>query len=314
MKRTCPVCASATKEIARIPFIWIQKRYERSYGIKIIPLCEKDADYIYSKCETCGIGFFSNAPEGDGKFYKALQQNPWYYRKGKWEYKEIANLVKVGDNVLDVGCGIGEFADCITAGALFTGLEINAEAAETAARYGRRVLIQSVDAHAIDNCNIYDIVCSFQVMEHVSEPLPLLRSMYRLVKPGGFLVIAVPNNDSYIGSHPNAILNMPPHHMLRWNESSLRKAGSLLGVDSDIKFKYEPMDDAHKKDYLSYVAINLIHKYGDECEKVFNSSFAYKLKSKLLSRFLNLNKVKDDICANAYPIGHTIIAVMRKPN
>ncbi|MGV0949197.1 MAG: methyltransferase domain-containing protein [Azonexus sp.] len=45
--------------------------------------------------------------------------------------------------------------------------------------------------------NIYDFVYASHLLEHLDDPWAGLRSWYRITKPGGFIVVAVPHRDLY---------------------------------------------------------------------------------------------------------------------
>jgi 2-polyprenyl-3-methyl-5-hydroxy-6-metoxy-1,4-benzoquinol methylase len=60
----------------------------------------------------------------------------------------------------------------------------------------------------------FDVVSMWQVLEHVHDPQEVLREAYRLLVPGGRLVIAVPNIDSLpfrLFGSCWAILDLPRH-------------------------------------------------------------------------------------------------------
>ena len=52
----------------------------------------------------------------------------------------------------------------------------------------------------------------------------------RLVLPGGFLIISVPNEYRALGLHPYDPSNWPPHHVSRWRRSNLRFLARKAGL------------------------------------------------------------------------------------
>jgi len=72
----------------------------------------------------------------------------------------------------------------------------------------------------MDSPGEFDVVASFQVVEHLADPLPSLEAACTLLRAGGLLVLSVPDNDSFLFDEFDP-LNAPPHHMGRWTARAL---------------------------------------------------------------------------------------------
>jgi SAM-dependent methyltransferase len=75
------------------------------------------------------------------------------------------------------------------------------------------------------------LVTAFEVLEHVPDPAAFFREAAALVAPGGYLAIAVPNNE---GAHRLCSLEplqWPPHHLTRWRAADLRRLGERNGLE-----------------------------------------------------------------------------------
>lgn len=73
----------------------------------------------------------------------------------------------------------------------------------------------------------FDVVTLFEVVEHVAEPLELLRTATSLMSPGGTLIVSTPNR---LGRpHPPEALDRPPHHVTRWTPATLSTAVGRAG-------------------------------------------------------------------------------------
>jgi 2-polyprenyl-3-methyl-5-hydroxy-6-metoxy-1,4-benzoquinol methylase len=221
------------------------------------------------KCKQTGYRFYyPYTVSGDGKFYEQLQKYDWYYMKWKWEHEVAKRLIKPGDKVLEVGSGNSAFVEQLSQeGIACTGLELNEHAISEAQQRGLDVRNESIQQHTLSNKNTYDLVCSFQVAEHISDIKSFLEASVNAIKPGGKLIISVPNNDSFLGLDYN-LLNMPPHHMGLWNQVSLTNLQSILNVKL-IQLHFEPLQTYHidyyntvmkkvKRDYAKKISKNLI--------------------------------------------------------
>ena len=202
------------------------------------------AFYLY-RCNDTGYRFYY--PEnllGNGKFYEALQGKLGnkYYHDWKFENQLAYDNLAHGDKVLDIGCGTGNFLlKAKNKTATVYGLELNESAVAACNRRGLHVYNQMISDHVANNEETYDMVCAFQVLEHVYDVKDFLDAALKVLKKGGKMVIGVPNSKPYfLGYDKYCTLNLPPHHMGLWNETVFEKLCSLfnltvLKVEYDVK-------------------------------------------------------------------------------
>lgn len=93
--------------------------------------------------------------------------------------------------ILDYGCGTGGLTEALGLFGQVTGVDDNPQALE----YCRKRNLQ--DTRLIDTPNqlpdhVYDLIASFDVLEHVEEDVHLLRHLCRALKPNGTLILTVP--------------------------------------------------------------------------------------------------------------------------
>ena len=160
-------------------------------------------------CGGCGLARFDPLPEPDriGSWYpdayyggtgrKFVRPIEWFMRKvGDRHLRFLSRALPPGARVLDVGCGRGVILSGLAdRGLEVHGMEISERAAQGAdPRAQIRIAGDLVEAgYPADG---FDEVVIWHVLEHVSAPRECLLEVRRILKPGGRLVVAVPNFSS----------------------------------------------------------------------------------------------------------------------
>lgn len=133
-------------------------------------------------------------PEGPQKPLHAL--NPV-----RLEY--VASRVPLrGARVLDVGCGGGLLSEAMARrGAEVTGIDMAPLTVEIAELHALesgvsvKYLRESAEMHAEHSAGQYDIAVCMEMIEHVPEPVSVLRALHRLVKPDGHVFVSTLNRN-----------------------------------------------------------------------------------------------------------------------
>lgn len=137
--------------------------------------------------------------------------------------------------LLDVGCGdAGWLADMRQRGWQAEGQDVDADAAQRAQRdHQIEVHVGALDALGLPD-HSYDAITLSHVIEHVAQPVALLRECTRLLRPGGRLVARTPNAKSFgqtqFGRHWVAL--DPPRHMCVFTPATLARLAGDAGLPS----------------------------------------------------------------------------------
>lgn len=246
----CPLCnRNNPSTIGTISFAEVAAGYAQPWlNVDISPLLGArgvDGKILLLRCEHCDLRWYGNAPAGDGAFYERLQEHDWYYQTAKPEYAFAATHVPKDAKVLEVGCGSGAFSNYLPRSASYRGLEFNDAAVMKSTSAGLDVRKLSLAQEAATNPASYDVVCHFQVLEHVTDPSAFLRDSVAALKPGGSLIFAVPSEDSFLGLAESNWLNMPPHHLTRWSDTCLRHTIATLNLKLAALW-HEPVAEYHQ--------------------------------------------------------------------
>lgn len=223
----------------------IVRLYKDQLGLDVSDFFSGSNSFSLYQCGETGYRFYHpKGMDGDGKFYSTLQQRLGddYYHDWKFENQLAYDVISPNDTVLDIGCGIGKFLIKTKEKAKeVAGLELNETAIEVCRKNGLTVYNEMIGEHAANKPEYYDVVCMFQVLEHIYDVKPFLEDALRSLKRGGKLVIGVPNNEPYFqGFDKYCTLNLPPHHMGLWNKQVFEKMAQLFNlkmqkVQYDIK-------------------------------------------------------------------------------
>lgn len=309
MSKTCPLCHSDHTNPGRSAKVSDLVRIYAFFGINVDAEFAEERYLDLLTCQDCKCQFFNPLKSGSVDYYSQLQKQSWYYPKDKSEFEFARKFINQSDTVLEVGCGNGSFADLITCQD-YLGLEFTETAINAAREKGHKVLLESLENYADKNPEKNDVVCFFQVLEHVPDVRSFLQAAVNSLKPGGLLVVSVPSADSFLSYSLNNILNMPPHHLTRWTKQSFESVASMFNLNI-IAHEHELLADEHVQNYLETMMLMAISPSYKTNMPLIDISFAYKLRIRLagfLARLL-APVMKHKVLR---PNGHSITYVFQK--
>ncbi len=198
-------------------------------------------------CRDCGFRFTNPRPPADhlGKYY----QSPEYIshsnsRKGLfnslyqvvrkytlWNKYKMITGISTGNRILDIGCATGEFLGYMKKrGWETTGIEPDAQVREQARQSLGPVVFDEPYLEQLPAAS-FDVITLWHVLEHVAGLQERMKSLNRLLVPGGILIVAVPNSDSHDASIYRdywAGFDVP-RHLYHFSPSSMKKLLDLFG-------------------------------------------------------------------------------------
>lgn len=111
--------------------------------------------------------------------------------------KAIHKWIPQNSIILDVGCGHGELIRPLTECYRICGIDSNLGFLRVAKAHGLRVYQSSATALPFV-ANQFDVVVCAEVIQHFSDPQPLLVEFARVCRPGGALIISTLNKHSLL--------------------------------------------------------------------------------------------------------------------
>ena len=155
--------------------------------------------------------------------------------------KEFLARDLAGLDMLDVGCGWGEnLLYFQKQGMNCFGFDPAPEAAAYAQKIGLNVVTAGMDKMTVFGERQFDVVSLFNVLEHLADPVGVLKEIRNnVLKPGGLIIIDVPNEFNAFQECAKDIYNLsqwwvvPPSHLNYFSGDSLKAL--LRGTGFDVK-------------------------------------------------------------------------------
>jgi ubiquinone/menaquinone biosynthesis C-methylase UbiE len=194
-------------------------------------------------------------------------------------YQEAIKHITPGNIILDIACGTGFGTDILashTNGKVIGG-DIAPEAIEECKQEWKRT---NMDFKVVDGTqlefsdNYFDIIVSFETIEHTTSYKKMLSEFGRVLKPGGALILSTPN--AAITSPDGVIGN--PYHTQEFRYEELK--GLLANVFADYK--------VYGQRYSRYDKKSFSRSMGHLFEKMFMSFGIRKIPYKMRSGFMKL--------------------------
>lgn len=146
--------------------------------------------------------------EGTGRLIDSEHRGRYH-----WASRAVA-----GKEVLDVACGVGYGIEILAAAgaAAVTGVDLDpAAVAESKARYGdhaKEIVEGDIQQLPLAD-DSFDVVVSFETIEHVDDPAGALAQLRRVLRPDGLLIISSPNPEVYLGGNEHHIHEFRPEEL-----------------------------------------------------------------------------------------------------
>mgnify|MGYP003706585039 CR=1 FL=1 len=216
----------------KLPVEWITYEYFKKSGIDVSEFFSGVNHVTLNTCSKTGYQYWKPySIAGSELFYKVMASStPFYYRSDRWEYPMVRKLLKKDDDILEISCGQGFFLKSIEGSVNSgTGIEFSQYAIDNKVTVYpiRAAMIEDIAKEDIK----FDVVCSFQVLEHVVNPKEFIQGCLDVLKPDGRLVFSTPNDSAIAAQNKTDCWDLPPHHMGKYTEDIYRKIGEEFGLE-----------------------------------------------------------------------------------
>ena len=268
---------------------------------------EFEEDYIYLVREaSTDFEFFSPFRAGSKKFYQNFYSND-QYNKTKEEYHFAANYISQNDSVLDIGCGEGNFAKHLKT-TNFTGLDMTPLSVKKAKDKGITAYNLTIEQYLEKfEAKKFSRVVSFQVLEHVEDPLGFIKNCLLPLNQDGLLILSVPNNDGYKYLEVNSVTNIPPHHISRWSLKTFIHVAQILQLEI-VDYNY---DTDTLKNHLRFGILQKIIRRNGRSRVIIKWNLTTRIINLVLNVFFHAFKPILNVTSPSVS-GHSLTVVLRR--
>ncbi len=201
--------------------------------------------------------------------------------------------------MLDVGCGTGANLEMLAGFGVAEGVDVSAEALEFCNSRGLRNVKQGEAEKLPYGDSTFDLVTGLDVVEHLDDDLGGLREMYRVLKPGGSVLLFVPAFNFLWGVQDDI-----SHHRRRYT------LPLFLDVIKRAGFEVERASYVNITFFLPILvgrALMRVTGFRPESENNLTLGFMNGMLGRILGAEANLLRYLN------FPFGVSAICVARKP-
>jgi 2-polyprenyl-3-methyl-5-hydroxy-6-metoxy-1,4-benzoquinol methylase len=196
-----------------------------------------DCTFVYARDRHVPPAFYDAAYTQDGE-YSGLLNGALEQKQGRagfdWMHEwTIARVRPFGQRrMLDLGCGVGSAAFLAQrAGWDAHGQDVSENALRVAREvFGIKASNDSIES-LVELGQRFEFITAFNLIEHLPDPMPYLKTVRRLVTDDGYFGVAVPNYDSYAMRHTSCPQWLPPYHLSFFTLRTLRTALAGAGFE-----------------------------------------------------------------------------------
>lgn len=279
--------------VQSLPTMALRSAYYVRFGLDLKPWLGDLEELTLWECEQTGYRFWRPGQVvGDEAFYRAISSaEADHNQETRWEHPIARSFIPPQSRVLEVGCGGGHFLHSLEGLAeRAIGLNFNEQA--IAQKHTKSpILAQPLSEYADARAGALDVVCAFQVLEHVPDPHVFLRDALRCLRDGGLLILSTPNADAAVFQRREDALDLPPHHIGHFSAHTFERIARQLELEIvDIRAELKTSS------------------FQETVTERTRNHMAYKLALNLARRGL------DKLYAQLGEPGRTLVAVLRKPH
>ncbi|MFY9638063.1 MAG: class I SAM-dependent methyltransferase [Methanobacterium sp.] len=111
-------------------------------------------------------------------------------------HAKIIKCIDENNKILDVGCAEGNIAEVLSSNKCdVVGIEIDQKSAQNAQNYCKEVILGDVESLELSSeyNNYFDYILFADILEHLKDPLIVLKKFKKYLKNDGYIIVSLPN-------------------------------------------------------------------------------------------------------------------------
>jgi SAM-dependent methyltransferase len=164
--------------------------------------------------------------------------------------RALSNFVKnkKSTKILEIGCGLGYLTySLLKTGYDIIGLDISKTAVKRAnENFGNHYICADLFEYSQLHPESFNVIILTEVIEHVNNPFFFIKSIIRLLKPGGRAIITTPNKSFYYKEIVWAT-ELPPVHYWWFSEESF----DHIAIRMNLTVDFLSFNDFYRNNYLA---------------------------------------------------------------
>lgn len=217
-------------------------------------------EYRLFRCPACGVTYSEPREAPGADYYRRTHSSETRVYPDDWRHAYFFEEGLRPGALLDVACGDGHFLLKARArGWTVSGFDFNEEYVAAAKSAGLQdIETASEEGFLAAHPSRFDAVTLFDALEHTPEPARLLGLILSALKPGGALVLSVPNAARpLLGEGSRERFDFPPYHFTRWTAEGLERALRGAGF-KDVRLRVSPLPHGYFTGLLYYRLLNVL--------------------------------------------------------
>jgi SAM-dependent methyltransferase len=237
------------------------------------------------------------------KMFKVENKHWWFVAKRlyAWKFLELINsFFDSFDNILDIGCGTGRNLLMLKRIGKVYGVDSNPLALKFCLQRGEKNVKLGIAEKLPFSNNRFNLVTLFDVLYHqgIKSDLKALEEAYRVIKPGGFLLVNDCAHQWLYGPHDLAM-----QARQRYSRSELRTKIKAVG------FKIIRASYTNMLIFPFFIIERLINKYF----RLTKQSDVWLLPQWINNLLIKISRVESALLARVnLPIGSSVMILARK--
>ena len=228
------------------------------------------------------------------------QREHWWFKARRKILDKIISKCDLSDNakILEIGCGTGGNLLMLKEHGNVYAMEMNEFASEYATRTTGVDVRKGWLPDSIPYNEKFDLVCMFDVLEHIQDDKKALIEVTKLLNPAGTLIITVPAYSWLYGSHDKML-----HHYRRYSRNALNETISYSSLDILKIFYFNML-------LFPLVILTRLADMLKNSDESIGYSTPNNIVNQLLYRIFSIERIL--VNKINFPFGTSIVAVCRK--